>query len=148
MTDLPLWAAVPAALLLVLAGLVTLIGSLGLLRLRDELVQLAVLAAGGFLELRVAGQPLAEDGVEQLLGALGRGDEVLPQLVGHAQAGSLDIADPLEPHAVFERVDQMLLEVMKGGELPGRRLLSTRRAVGVGTGRRVAALSWRLYLGF
>lgn len=35
MTDLPLWAAVPAALLLVLAGLVTLIGSLGLLRLRS-----------------------------------------------------------------------------------------------------------------
>lgn len=35
MTDLPLWAAVPAALLLVLAGLVTLTGSLGLLRLRS-----------------------------------------------------------------------------------------------------------------
>ncbi|MFC4299248.1 monovalent cation/H(+) antiporter subunit G [Castellaniella hirudinis] len=35
MTELPLWAAVPVALLLVLAGLVTLIGSLGLLRLRS-----------------------------------------------------------------------------------------------------------------
>lgn len=35
MTELPLWAAVPVALLLVLAGIVTLVGSLGLLRLRD-----------------------------------------------------------------------------------------------------------------
>lgn len=35
MTELPLWAAVPAALLLVLAGIVTLVGSLGLLRLRS-----------------------------------------------------------------------------------------------------------------
>jgi multicomponent K+:H+ antiporter subunit G len=35
MTGLPLWAAVPVALLLVLAGLVTLIGSFGLLRLRS-----------------------------------------------------------------------------------------------------------------
>ena len=35
MTGLPLWIAVPAALLLVLAGLVTLTGSLGLLRLRS-----------------------------------------------------------------------------------------------------------------
>lgn len=33
--DLPAWAAVPAALLLVVAGLFTLIGSIGLLRLRD-----------------------------------------------------------------------------------------------------------------
>ncbi|MFV0284055.1 MAG: monovalent cation/H(+) antiporter subunit G [Castellaniella sp.] len=35
MSALPLWAAVPVSLLLVLAGLVTLTGSLGLLRLRD-----------------------------------------------------------------------------------------------------------------
>ena len=35
MTGLPLWAAVPVALLLVLAGIVTLVGSLGLLRLRS-----------------------------------------------------------------------------------------------------------------
>jgi len=34
MTALPLWIALPAALLLILAGLVTLTGSLGLLRLR------------------------------------------------------------------------------------------------------------------
>ena len=33
MTGLPLWIAVPSALLLILAGLVTLTGSLGLLRL-------------------------------------------------------------------------------------------------------------------
>jgi multicomponent K+:H+ antiporter subunit G len=33
--DLPLWAAAPAALLLVLGGLATLIGSIGLLRLPD-----------------------------------------------------------------------------------------------------------------
>lgn len=33
MTDLPLWAAVPAAVLLILGGLLTLTGSIGLLRL-------------------------------------------------------------------------------------------------------------------
>jgi multicomponent K+:H+ antiporter subunit G len=33
--DLPLWAAIPAAILLVIAGLTTLIGSIGLLRLPD-----------------------------------------------------------------------------------------------------------------
>jgi multicomponent K+:H+ antiporter subunit G len=31
--DLPAWAAIPAALLLIVAGLLTLIGSIGLLRL-------------------------------------------------------------------------------------------------------------------
>ena len=35
MIGLPLWAAVPVALLLVLAGIVTLTGSIGLLRLRS-----------------------------------------------------------------------------------------------------------------
>ncbi|MGB6006790.1 monovalent cation/H(+) antiporter subunit G [Castellaniella sp.] len=35
MNELPLWAAILVAFLLVLAGLVTLIGSLGLLRLRN-----------------------------------------------------------------------------------------------------------------
>jgi len=34
-TDLPLWAAIPATLLLVFGGLLTVIGSLGLLRLKD-----------------------------------------------------------------------------------------------------------------
>lgn len=33
--DLPLWAAIPAALLLIVGGLATLIGSVGLLRLPD-----------------------------------------------------------------------------------------------------------------
>lgn len=33
MTDLPLWLAIPVALLLVLGGLITFIGALGLLRL-------------------------------------------------------------------------------------------------------------------
>jgi multicomponent K+:H+ antiporter subunit G len=33
--DLPAWAAIPAALLLVVGGLSALIGSIGLLRLRD-----------------------------------------------------------------------------------------------------------------
>lgn len=33
MTTLPLWAVIPVALLLILAGVTTLIGSLGLLRL-------------------------------------------------------------------------------------------------------------------
>ncbi len=35
MNALPLWAAIPVALLLVIAGVVTLIGSVGLLRLRS-----------------------------------------------------------------------------------------------------------------
>jgi multicomponent K+:H+ antiporter subunit G len=35
MLDLPVWAALPAALFLIAGGLATLIGSLGLLRLRD-----------------------------------------------------------------------------------------------------------------
>ena len=34
-TTLPLWVTIPGTILLVLAGLTTLIGSLGLLRLRD-----------------------------------------------------------------------------------------------------------------
>lgn len=34
MTDLPLWASAPAALLLILGGIVTLTGSLGLLRFK------------------------------------------------------------------------------------------------------------------
>lgn len=34
-TDLPLWACVPAALLLIIGGLLAVIGSLGLLRLPD-----------------------------------------------------------------------------------------------------------------
>jgi multicomponent K+:H+ antiporter subunit G len=33
--DLPVWAALPAGLLLIAGGLFALIGSLGLLRLRD-----------------------------------------------------------------------------------------------------------------
>lgn len=33
--DLPAWAAIPAAMLLILGGLCTVIGSLGLVRLRD-----------------------------------------------------------------------------------------------------------------
>jgi multicomponent K+:H+ antiporter subunit G len=33
--DLPVWAALPAALLLIAGGLLTLIGAFGLLRLRD-----------------------------------------------------------------------------------------------------------------
>lgn len=35
MTDLPLWASVPATVLLVTGGLLTLLGSIGLLRLPD-----------------------------------------------------------------------------------------------------------------
>lgn len=34
MTSLPLWASIPAALLLILSGIVTLTGSLGLLRFK------------------------------------------------------------------------------------------------------------------
>lgn len=35
MSELPLWATVPASLLLVLGGLLSLLGSVGLLRLKD-----------------------------------------------------------------------------------------------------------------
>ncbi len=35
MSEMPLWVTIPGTLLLVIGGLVTLIGSLGLLRLRD-----------------------------------------------------------------------------------------------------------------
>jgi multicomponent K+:H+ antiporter subunit G len=35
MSDLPAWAALPAAILLIVAGLLTAIGALGLLRLPD-----------------------------------------------------------------------------------------------------------------
>ncbi|MER1966406.1 monovalent cation/H(+) antiporter subunit G [Castellaniella sp. GW247-6E4] len=35
MTDMPAWIIVPAALLIVVSGLLTLIGSIGLLRLRS-----------------------------------------------------------------------------------------------------------------
>ncbi|HEX5049950.1 MAG TPA: monovalent cation/H(+) antiporter subunit G [Gammaproteobacteria bacterium] len=35
LADLPLWASLPASLLLVAGGLFTLIGSIGLVRLRD-----------------------------------------------------------------------------------------------------------------
>jgi multicomponent K+:H+ antiporter subunit G len=34
-TELPLWAAIPAGILLIIGGILTLIGSLGLLRLPD-----------------------------------------------------------------------------------------------------------------
>lgn len=123
-------------------------GDLGLLCLRDEFVEFAVLAAWGFLELRVVGQVLAEDGVEQLLGALGGGHEVLPELVGHAEAGGLDVANAFQPHAVLEGVDQMLLEVMEGGEFPAHRLFSAPRAVLLVPRLRISGLSVRLYSGF
>lgn len=100
-----------------------------------------MLTAWGFLELRVVGQVLAEEGVEQLLGALGGGHEVLPELVGHAEAGCLDVADALEPHAVLEGVDQMLLEVMEGGEFPARNLFSAPRAVLLATRLQISGLS-------
>lgn len=47
--DLPLWAAIPAAGLLIVAGIVTLIGSLGLLRLRDFFSRLHGPAMGNTL---------------------------------------------------------------------------------------------------
>ena len=47
--DLPLWAAAPAAVLLVLGGLLTLIGSFGLLRLPDFFARIHSPAMGNTL---------------------------------------------------------------------------------------------------
>jgi multicomponent K+:H+ antiporter subunit G len=47
--DLPLWAAVPASVLLVVGGLLTLIGSFGLLRLPDFFERIHAPAMGNSL---------------------------------------------------------------------------------------------------
>src|SRR5262245_59114576 len=47
--DLPLWAAAPAAVLLVVGGLLTLIGSFGLLRLPDFFARIHAPAMGNTL---------------------------------------------------------------------------------------------------
>lgn len=55
LSELPLWFALPAALLLTLSGLLTLIGCLGLLRLKDFYARIhaptlgTTLGAGGVL---------------------------------------------------------------------------------------------------
>ena len=55
LSELPLWFALPAALLLILSGLLTLIGCLGLLRLQDFSARIhaptlgTTLGAGGVL---------------------------------------------------------------------------------------------------
>lgn len=47
--DVPLWAALPAALLLICGGLLTLIGSLGLLRLDSFFARIHAPTMGGTL---------------------------------------------------------------------------------------------------
>lgn len=47
--DLPLWASVPATILLVLAGLLTLIGAIGLVRLPDFFARLHCPSMGSTL---------------------------------------------------------------------------------------------------
>ncbi|MDK9724502.1 MAG: monovalent cation/H(+) antiporter subunit G [Sterolibacteriaceae bacterium MAG5] len=47
--DVPLWAALPAALLLVCGGLLTLVGSLGLLRLDSFFARIHAPTMGGTL---------------------------------------------------------------------------------------------------
>lgn len=49
MTDIPLWAALPAALLLVCGGLLVLLGSLGLLRLDTFYARIHAPAMGSTL---------------------------------------------------------------------------------------------------
>lgn len=73
MDALPLWAAVPATVLLVLAGLVTLIGSIGLLRLPDFFARVhapsmgntigtgSVLIASMLITSAVAGKPVVHE---------------------------------------------------------------------------------------
>ncbi len=49
--DIPQWAAIPAALLLILGGLCTVIGSLGLMRLRGFYARMHGPSMGGTLGL-------------------------------------------------------------------------------------------------
>lgn len=68
--DLPLWATIPASILLVIGGLLTLVGSLGLLRLPDFFARIhgpsmgntmgtgAVLIASMLASSAIAGRPV------------------------------------------------------------------------------------------
>lgn len=68
--DLPLWATIPASILLVIGGLLTLIGSLGLLRLPDFFARIhgpsmgntmgtgSVLIASMLASSAIAGRPV------------------------------------------------------------------------------------------
>lgn len=49
LVDVPLWAALPASLLLVCGGLLTLVGSLGLLRLKSFYARIHAPTMGGTL---------------------------------------------------------------------------------------------------
>jgi multicomponent K+:H+ antiporter subunit G len=51
MTEVPVWAALPAGILLIVAGLLALIGSLGLLRMPDFFARLHPPAMGTTLGL-------------------------------------------------------------------------------------------------
>jgi len=71
--NLPLWALVPASILLVIGGLVTLIGSLGLLRLPDFFARMhgpsmgntigtgCVLLASMLTSSAIAGRPVVHE---------------------------------------------------------------------------------------
>jgi len=71
--DLPAWALVPSAILLVIGGLVTLIGSLGLLRLPDFFARIhgpsmgntigtgCVLVASMIMSSVAAGRPVVHE---------------------------------------------------------------------------------------
>lgn len=50
-TDIPMWAAVPAAILLVLSGVLALTGSVGLLRFRDFYMRVHAPTLGSTLGL-------------------------------------------------------------------------------------------------
>jgi multicomponent K+:H+ antiporter subunit G len=70
---LPLWAVIPATILLILGGLVTVIGSLGLLRLKDFFARLhgpsmgntvgtgSVLLASMLISSALAGRPVVHE---------------------------------------------------------------------------------------
>ncbi|MDY6945556.1 MAG: monovalent cation/H(+) antiporter subunit G [Pseudomonadota bacterium] len=49
MLDVPAWAALPAALLLVVGGLITLVGSIGLLRLPNFFMRIHSVSMGNTL---------------------------------------------------------------------------------------------------
>ncbi len=71
--DLPLWVTIPGTILLVLAGLATLIGTLGLLRLRDFFQRMhgpsmtntvasgAALVASMLVSSALAGRPIVHE---------------------------------------------------------------------------------------
>lgn len=70
MHEIPLWAALPATVLLILGGLLTLVGSIGLLRLPDFFMRIHSVSMGNTLGVGcvlVASMLLASAVTEQVV---------------------------------------------------------------------------------